>query len=243
MQRLEYYFIYLFFVLRDATLVSPAFLPMTVCVPRRKRGHGTVAQHILKMKKLKGGRSFANVHLSYSKEDQSEERLSTDILRSRTAEEQTLNGTESTIDNLGDIMTTPVESEEMNTAIPPLLTRNGITEKRKATSGGLKTSSGGSLQARFGVTPPFSALDRIALTANGNLQRIVSSFYDSPVAVVVNNCIERPSYNFSENAGVWDRSVDLKVYNKVSLLFILFNCRLTRSLVITIKGQLIKFIL
>ena len=31
----------------------------------------------------------------------------------------------------------------------------------------------------------FSPLQRVALTANGNLQRLVSSFYDAPVSVRV----------------------------------------------------------
>lgn len=50
---------------------------------------------------------------------------------------------------------------------------------------GLVTSTGG-LQAQFGhKIPNLTPLDRIALTANGNLQRICSSYYDAPVHVYV----------------------------------------------------------
>lgn len=51
---------------------------------------------------------------------------------------------------------------------------------------GLVTTAGGTLQARFGnKIPNMSPLERIALTSNGNLQRIFSSYYDAPVHVHV----------------------------------------------------------
>lgn len=49
---------------------------------------------------------------------------------------------------------------------------------------GLVTESEG-LAAHYGIHHP---LDRMALTANGNLQRLVSSYYDAPVSVVVDYC-------------------------------------------------------
>lgn len=71
--------------------------------------------------------------------------------------------------------------------------------------GGLVTNdAGGSLALRFGIV---SNLDRMALTANGNLQRLVSSWYDAPVHVVVDrcHCLERG----------WDRLVHLTVHDVV----------------------------
>ena len=54
---------------------------------------------------------------------------------------------------------------------------------------GLVTTAGGTLQARFGQKiPEMSPLERIALTSNGNLQRIFSSYYDAPVHVHVDRC-------------------------------------------------------
>uniref|UniRef100_A0A7S2L0C0 Uncharacterized protein n=1 Tax=Leptocylindrus danicus TaxID=163516 RepID=A0A7S2L0C0_9STRA len=221
MPKLEY-LVFIVFVLlfMEGCPASSALLPMAILDSSkhttRMHGRGARVLTVPKIKGLKYERDYIKFQLSYSKEDHSEERISAEVLRSRTIEEQTfVNGTEATTDNLGDIMTTPVEIEEIKTSISPLFRNNVVLKsENKATQGGLKTTSGGSLQARFGVTPPFSALDRIALTANGNLQRIVSSFYDSPVTVVVNSCVERPRLCASENAGVWDRSVDLKVYNK-----------------------------
>ena len=49
--------------------------------------------------------------------------------------------------------------------------------------------AGGGLDARFGCA--FSPMERIALTANGNLQRILSSYYDAPVCVRVDRCSRR----------------------------------------------------
>jgi len=69
---------------------------------------------------------------------------------------------------------------------------------------GLVTLEGGTLASRFGIS---NCLDRLALTANGNLQRIFSSYYDVPVHVVVDRC---------EKVGpdLWDRVVHLTVYQQ-----------------------------
>lgn len=82
----------------------------------------------------------------------------------------------------------------------------------KQIKSGLVTSVGGTLQSQFGhKVPNLSPLDRIALTANGNMQRIVSSFYDSPVHVYVEKCKQRDS----TTEAVWDRTVHLSVFNQV----------------------------
>ena len=70
---------------------------------------------------------------------------------------------------------------------------------------GLVTLDGGTLAARFGIT---SRLDRMALTANGNLQRLFSSYYDAPVHVVVDSCEQK-------TLQLWDRVVHLTVLNQV----------------------------
>ena len=54
---------------------------------------------------------------------------------------------------------------------------------------GLVTKEGGELNAKFSCS--FTPMERIALTANGNLQRIFSSYYDSPVHVHVDSCTRR----------------------------------------------------
>lgn len=74
---------------------------------------------------------------------------------------------------------------------------------------GLVTSSSRNetLAAKFGITHP---LDRMALTANGNLQRLFSSYYDAPVFVHVDYCQAR-----DDKGIVWDRVVHLNVHNQV----------------------------
>lgn len=54
----------------------------------------------------------------------------------------------------------------------------------------------------YGIHHP---LDRMALTANGNLQRLVASYYDAPVSVVVQSC------TLDTESGAWDRVVHLQV--------------------------------
>jgi hypothetical protein len=71
----------------------------------------------------------------------------------------------------------------------------------RTTTSASPASSFTSLASLYNITHP---LDRLALTANGNLQRLVSSYYDAPVHVVVDSCnLIAP--------GVWDRRVHLTV--------------------------------
>jgi hypothetical protein len=71
---------------------------------------------------------------------------------------------------------------------------------------GLVTRDGGTLASRFGIDSRF---DRMALTANGNLQRLFSSYYDAPVHVVVDSCEQRTQE-------MWHRTVHLTVFDQVS---------------------------
>ena len=66
----------------------------------------------------------------------------------------------------------------------------------------LITDHGESLAQKYGIT---FAMDRILVTANGNLQRILSSWYDAPVHVVVDHC------TLDSSTGTWDRLVHLQV--------------------------------
>jgi len=86
------------------------------------------------------------------------------------------------------------------------------------TRSGLVTTVGGMLQSQFGSKiRNLSAMDRIALTANGNLQRIFSSYYDAPVHVHVVRC--EPQGGGSETLErkhmIWERTVHLSVHDKI----------------------------
>ena len=76
-------------------------------------------------------------------------------------------------------------------------------------SGLVTTFPHGTIQSRFGSKLGYiHPMERIALTANGNLQRIFSSYYDAPVEVVVESC------NNVKNS-VWDRRVHLSIFDQV----------------------------
>ena len=62
----------------------------------------------------------------------------------------------------------------------------------------------GGLETTAPFLPNFSPLERIALTATGNLQRLISSYYNSPVNVT---CVR----NVEVEDGVYDREVYLSV--------------------------------
>jgi chorismate-pyruvate lyase len=78
---------------------------------------------------------------------------------------------------------------------------------------GLVTDAQG-LAVHYGIAHP---LDRMALTANGNLQRLVSSYYDAPVSVVVDACWVRSDNDDDEAVlpQIWDRRVRLLVHGRV----------------------------
>lgn len=81
---------------------------------------------------------------------------------------------------------------------------------------GLVTSETYSLEEIYGISNP---LDRMAVTANGNLQRLFSSYYDVPVIVEMVYCVRqnRPKAGTTEGknidaAAIWDRRVLLKIF-------------------------------
>eukprot|EP00551_Chaetoceros_affinis_P004022 CAMPEP_0203677710 /NCGR_PEP_ID=MMETSP0090-20130426/29224_1 /ASSEMBLY_ACC=CAM_ASM_001088 /TAXON_ID=426623 /ORGANISM="Chaetoceros affinis, Strain CCMP159" /LENGTH=216 /DNA_ID=CAMNT_0050544679 /DNA_START=54 /DNA_END=701 /DNA_ORIENTATION=- len=82
----------------------------------------------------------------------------------------------------GDIMSDPADEKD----------RDSFPDSSVEVKSGLVTSAGGTLQSQFGnKISSLSPLDRIALTANGNLQRIFSSYYDAPVHVHVDKCVQK----------------------------------------------------
>jgi len=97
-------------------------------------------------------------------------------------------------------------------------------------SSGLITVPRAPLAETYGFCNP---LDRMVLTANGNLQRLISSYYDSAVSVYVDSCEPRSNYDvlttgatMMDNSNsqqeraqppplrVWDRTVHLTVRNQ-----------------------------
>ncbi|KAL3772608.1 hypothetical protein ACHAWU_002514 [Discostella pseudostelligera] len=105
---------------------------------------------------------------------------------------------------------------------------------------GLVTKEGGELNFRYNCN--FTPMERIALTANGNLQRIFSSYYDAPIHVRVDSCVRRrPPFhplppppqqrhdnddNDNDNEeeegdddeiAIWDRVVHLTLHNHTTL--------------------------
>ena len=94
----------------------------------------------------------------------------------------------------GDYATTGADVDEATTGVVP----TGPTAREDTSTHthdeGLVTIAGGTLQVRFGeMIPDLTPLERIALTSNGNLQRIFSSYYDAPVHVLVDRCEMRSS--------------------------------------------------
>ena len=81
---------------------------------------------------------------------------------------------------------------------------------------GLVTSETYSLEETYGIANP---LDRMAVTANGNLQRLFSSFYDAPVVIEMVYCTRQKPSNTGPRqtsntyaSAVWDRRVLLKIF-------------------------------
>ena len=134
-------------------------------------------------------------------------------LRSSTLNEENSSGGAGTF---GDIMAGSSSRVGIKDCIP------------SAAVDGLVTKAGGELNARFKCN--FSPMERIALTANGNLQRIFSSYYDAPVHIHVESCSRRKACTNGEHVpqillnhselvsgdAVWDRIVRIKVLGKTT---------------------------
>lgn len=103
---------------------------------------------------------------------------------------------------------------------------------------GLVTSETYSLAQVYGIHHP---LDRMAVTANGNLQRLFSSYYDAPVRVLVD-------YSRQISDSEWDRRVHLMVFDKTFCTadsFIQVHSKESQELVQSGKvglGQLFRYL-
>ena len=86
---------------------------------------------------------------------------------------------------LGDIMTSSSNSGSSNIPRP------------NQPNGGLVLYPRFPLAETYGFSNP---LDRMVLTANGNLQRLISSYYDSTVSVYVDYCDQRPTATMSSSS-------------------------------------------
>lgn len=100
--------------------------------------------------------------------------------------EERSSSTMTTVSSLGDIM------------------NSGLSTDSSPTESSMQQKT---LAETYGITHP---LDRMALTANGNLQRLVASYYDAPVTVLVEFCALRKT--IQGKAQVWDRVVHLQVH-------------------------------
>jgi hypothetical protein len=73
------------------------------------------------------------------------------------------------------------------------------------------TTKNCSLSKMYGIHHP---LDRMAVTANGNLQRLFSSYYDSPVTVVVDHSTPLLLSDAVSSTSCWERRVRLQVFEQ-----------------------------
>ncbi|KAL7453412.1 hypothetical protein ACHAWC_005097 [Mediolabrus comicus] len=92
---------------------------------------------------------------------------------------------------LGDIMSGPAATDTKQTLSSSQSSFPSSTTdiNNKKVIDRLVTKEGGELNTRFNCN--FSPMERIALTSNGNLQRIFSSYYDAPVHVHIDFCCRR----------------------------------------------------
>ena len=72
----------------------------------------------------------------------------------------------------------------------------------------------GGCETSIVVGGSFTALERVVLTANGNLQRIMSAYYGSPVTVRVKRC-DKVAGNEAVGKMLYDREVELLVGGQV----------------------------
>lgn len=95
---------------------------------------------------------------------------------------------------------------ELTTAyqVPPARRNCILTE----VVSGRKTDDDAGCLTKVNIDSSFSPMERVALTCNGNLQRVMSAYYGTTVEVKVKRC-DNVAY------GVYDREVDLIAFGKV----------------------------
>ena len=160
------------------------------------------------------------------------------IQRNSTNPNGSINGEEVDVvggGTLGDIMAS-VDDTTTSSNTPTLNNNTTNNNLHNYIHDGLVTKEGGKLNKRFKGCN-FTNMERIALTANGNLQRIFSSYYDEPVVVHVDSCTRRDNsidsgsrdsavmnglcdtYQLTStpndnNDAIWDRVVYIQVHNQ-----------------------------
>ncbi|EEC45099.1 predicted protein [Phaeodactylum tricornutum CCAP 1055/1] len=159
-------------------------------------------------------------------------------LPSATWSQYNANSTKFASTTLGDIMSSRnglvMSQEDSPTFVG---TSRDSEEDRKESA---DQTSDTSLASRYGIHDP---LNRMALTANGNLQRLVSSYYDAPVQVVVDSCRKRSS-NVSSNVQIMSRPIQLsgaataQVWDRVVHLTVFGKTFCTATSVITVYDEL-----
>jgi len=141
---------------------------------------------------------------------------------------------------LGDIMSRKEGNETIfsKEKVSPL-TRDGLVTTYTTSD---------SLSSRYGIENP---LDRMVLTANGNLQRLVSSYYDSPVEVVIDEagtCFSHSTDDLSQHSITCDRLVHLTVHNQTfctAKSVVTVRCKTCQELVVSGSvgiGQLFRYL-
>lgn len=121
--------------------------------------------------------------------------VTNDTIPTSSSPSPAIETTGSATGNFGDIMSPTIDDAD-------LLFQDGLV-----------TSETYSLEDIYGISNP---LDRMAVTANGNLQRLFSSYYDSPVVVEMVQCTRQKQRNQSASivdaTAIWDRRVLLKIF-------------------------------
>lgn len=116
----------------------------------------------------------------------------------------------------------PTTPPEADTPPPILMTENGMADTTNSTPPPLSSSDPpfpagipAQIMERVGfkdveirLPETFSPLERVALSAEGDLQRIISSYYNAAVSVSIKRCKEI-------EPGLFDREVDLSVMGRV----------------------------
>lgn len=121
--------------------------------------------------------------------------------------------------SFGDIMSSYTNSKPISSAYKVKCDDGALTSSSLPKSG-LVTDLGGTLQRSFGPKTQgyLTPLERIALTANGNLQRIFSSYYDAPVHILVKCCEKQQQEQQQDASGaaaIWHRQVLLTVHSQI----------------------------
>jgi hypothetical protein len=182
--------------------------------------------------------------------------------RQRRVDESVVGENTATATTFGDIMSVG------GGLVMDMRQQQQLPKTNQTTTTATTTTTTSSLADMYGITNP---LDRLCLTANGNLQRLVSSYYDAPVSVVVEKCCQRriilstsddksrqqqPSSTMIDVTTatptpppqIWDRVVHLSVYNRTfctATSVVTVHCPLCQQLVESGKvglGQLFRYL-